>query len=69
MLKNEAIELLGGSVSSAAKAVGVSYQAVVKWPDVLPPRIADRVYAALWKQQQGGPARSRKPTASSKEAA
>lgn len=47
MLKKTAIELLGGSVSSAASEVGVSYQAVDKWPDELPPRIADRVLAAL----------------------
>lgn len=47
MLKTRAIELLGGTVSEAAKQVGVTYQAVVKWPDVLPPRIADRVLAAL----------------------
>ena len=43
MLKSKAIELLGGSVSAAAKALGVSYQAVDKWPDALPPRIAERV--------------------------
>ncbi len=47
MLKTRAIELLGGTVSEAAKQIGVTYQAVVKWPDVLPPRIADRVLAAL----------------------
>ncbi len=43
MLKTKAIELLGGTVSAAAKALGVSYQAVDKWPDVLPARIAERV--------------------------
>lgn len=47
MLKTKAIELLGGSTSAAATAIGISYQAVDKWPDVLPPRIADRVYAAI----------------------
>lgn len=47
MRKAKAIELLGGSVSSAAAAVGVTYQAVEKWPDPLPDRIADRVVAAL----------------------
>lgn len=47
MLKARAIELLGGTVASAAKAVRVSYQAVDKWPDVLPPRISDRVLAAV----------------------
>lgn len=46
MLKTKAIELLGGTVASAAKAIGVSYQAVDKWPDELPERIADRVLAA-----------------------
>ena len=50
MLKTKAIELLGGSVASAAKAVGVSYQAVEKWPEALPDRIADRVLAAVARQ-------------------
>lgn len=47
MLKSKAIELLGGSIKEAAERIGVSYQAVDKWPDELPPRIADRVLAAL----------------------
>lgn len=47
MRKDEAISLLGGSISAAADAVGVSYQAVRKWPEELPTRIADRVWAAL----------------------
>ena len=47
MLKTKAIELLGGSVSAAAQAIGVSYQAVHKWPDELPDAIADRVIAAI----------------------
>jgi hypothetical protein len=47
MDKSKAIELLGGTVSSAAERIGVTYQAVEKWPDVLPPRISDRVVAAL----------------------
>ena len=46
MKKQTAIELLGGSVSSAAKTLGVSYQAVLKWPDVLPQRITQRVVGA-----------------------
>lgn len=50
MDKQKAIELLGGSVSAAASAIGVSYHAVAKWPDVLPRRIADRVEAALYRQ-------------------
>lgn len=51
MLKTKAIELLGGSVSAAAKALGVTYQAVDKWPDVLPPRIADRVLGAYAREK------------------
>jgi transcriptional repressor of cell division inhibition gene dicB len=47
MEKQKAIEMLGGSVSLAAKKIGVSYQAVRKWPEVLSPRVADRVVAAM----------------------
>jgi len=46
MRKTEGIEVLGGSARSAAEAVGVSPQAVCDWPELLPPRIADRVIAA-----------------------
>lgn len=46
MLKQYAIKLLGGTVAAAAEAIGVSYQAVDKWPELLPPRLADRVIAA-----------------------
>ncbi len=53
MLKTEAIELLGGSIPAAAEAIGVTYQAVDKWPDELPARITDRVQAALWRKSQG----------------
>ncbi|GEQ77956.1 hypothetical protein CTTA_4961 [Comamonas testosteroni] len=52
MNKAEAIQQLGGSIPAAAKAIGVSYQAVNQWPDVLPARIVDRVQAALWRMQQ-----------------
>lgn len=47
MDKAKAIELLGGSIAAAAEAIGVTYQAVDKWPDPLPARIADRVLAVL----------------------
>lgn len=47
MLKAKALELLGGSIASAADAIGTSYQAVNQWPDELPPRISDRVVAAV----------------------
>lgn len=53
MNKQHAIELLGGSVAAAARSIGVTFQAVDKWPDVLPPRIADRVQAVLWRRSQG----------------
>lgn len=66
MDKAKAIELLGGSPASAAAAIGISYQAVDKWPDQLPARIADRVQAALWRLQQAKPKpaaiKARKPT-------
>lgn len=47
MRKSRAIELLGGTTASAAKEIGVTYQAIDKWPDDLPPRLADRVLAAV----------------------
>ena len=53
MKKSEAIELLGGTVTSAARAIGISPAAVSVWPDELRPRVADRVQAALWRIAQG----------------
>ena len=50
MLKSRAIAALGGSVAEAARRIGVTYQAVEKWPELLPPRIADRVVAALARE-------------------
>lgn len=47
MLKAHAIQLLGGTVTSAALAVRVSPAAISQWPDVLPARIEDRVLAVL----------------------
>lgn len=55
MDKTEAIRLLGGSATAAAKACGVSPQAVSGWPDPLPTRIADRIQAALWRIANGIP--------------
>ncbi|MBV7418459.1 Cro/Cl family transcriptional regulator [Comamonas sp. CMM03] len=46
MKKSDCIEILGGTPGLAAAAIGVSPQAVSDWPDVLPPRISDRVLAA-----------------------
>jgi hypothetical protein len=60
MLKTDAIGLLGGTLTTAARAIGVTPQAVRDWPEVLPARIADRVQAALWRQAQS---KKRKTTA------
>lgn len=49
MQKQKAIELLGGTVSAAAEAMGVTYQAVSGWPDELPARIAERVLGVVAK--------------------
>lgn len=51
MRKEKAIELLGGSVAAAARALNVSYQAVDKWPDELSPRVAERVIGAYAKDK------------------
>lgn len=66
MNKHQAIELLGGTVSAAADAIGVEYQAIAKWPDSLPPRLQDRVIAALVRQGKAVPKWAAKPV---KEAA
>lgn len=54
MDKREAIRLLGGTATAAARAIGITPQAVSGWPDDvdLPPAIRDRVQAALWRMQQ-----------------
>lgn len=65
MKKTDAIQLLGGSVAKAAEAIGINSQAISQWPEVLPPRIADRVQAALWRMsQQPAAGQSADPTAS-----
>lgn len=70
MLKKEAIDILGGTVTSAARAVGVSPQAVSLWPDVLTDAIRDRVQAALWRQKQSRYQRKSQPvTSNASEAA
>lgn len=58
MEKQTAIKLLGGSVTKAAQAIGISPQAVSMWPDVLTPMISDRVAAALGRMQSA----KRKPS-------
>ena len=49
MKKVRALELLGGSVASAARSLGTSYQAISKWPEMLPGRISDRVVGACYR--------------------
>lgn len=63
MTKTDAIRALGGTISSAARAIGITPQAVGQWPDELPPAIRDRVQAALWRRAQGakGGARPQAP--------
>ena len=55
MDKDHAIKLLGGTVTSAAAAVGATPSAVTQWPPELPPRLADRVQAALYRIANGIP--------------
>jgi len=59
MNKTDAINQLGGSPTSAAKAIGIKPQAVSQWPDPLTPRIADRVIAALARKKRS---KGSKPT-------
>jgi transcriptional repressor of cell division inhibition gene dicB len=51
MKKTDAINQLGGTVSAAAKACGVTSSAVSQWPEVLTKDHIDRVQAALWRKQ------------------
>jgi hypothetical protein len=53
MTKDEAIRLLGGTPTEAARAIGIASQALYGWPDELPPRIADRVWAAIARRRLG----------------
>jgi len=46
MEKARAIKCFG-TVLNLAQAIGIKHQAIYGWPDDLPPRIEDRVIAAL----------------------
>jgi hypothetical protein len=50
MKRVQAIQLLGGTPLDAALSLGVSVQAVNKWPEVLPSRISDRVLGAYMRK-------------------
>lgn len=52
MQKMEAIQALGGTIAAAARAIGITPQAVGQWPDELSPAIRDRVQAALWRHER-----------------
>lgn len=47
MPKANAIQLLGGSVSAAAKTMRVSRTAVMNWPDTLSRRVSERVVGVV----------------------
>lgn len=55
MKKQQAIEAFG-SVAALATALGISPQAIYKWPDVLPQRTADEVVGAAIRVNHGAPA-------------
>jgi hypothetical protein len=60
MTKNEAIALLGGTKSAAARAMNITRQALNGWPDgPLSAKRQDRVEAALFRKVLG-----RQPTPS-----
>lgn len=51
MNKQNAINLLGGTPTKAARAIGITSQAVQRWPGELTDKIRDRVEAALARQK------------------
>ncbi len=55
MTKTEAIQCCGGTVQALADAVGVSGSAISQWPEELPPRLRDRVQAALYRRLEACP--------------
>lgn len=52
MNKVEAIRLLGGTPKQAAEAIGVTVHAVYQWTDPLTPKVADRVQAAVSRNEK-----------------
>jgi molybdenum-dependent DNA-binding transcriptional regulator ModE len=62
MQKQKAIQLLGGSVAEAARTLGLTYQAVAKWPDDLSERLSDRVEGFLLRQEREAEAAKAKKT-------
>lgn len=68
MNKQQAIDMLGGKPSKAAKAIGITPQAVNGWPELLSDRIRDRVELAFIKLQktEGRITKSSNPKAKNK---
>ena len=65
MKKKEALDLLGGTVTSAAREIGITTNAVSRWPETLSNAISDRVQAALYRRmiaEQAQPSKRRKPS-------
>ena len=50
MKKTEAINILGGTVKKACKAIGMTHQAIYAWPDVLSPLQEGRIL--VWMRDQ-----------------
>ena len=50
MNKAKALSIFGGPAKTA-EAVGVDTSAVSQWPDELPPRLADRIIAAVARKE------------------
>jgi DNA-binding transcriptional regulator YdaS (Cro superfamily) len=69
MLKSEALAVLGPRPSDLARAIGVTPSAVSQWPEELPPRIADRVVAAIARRVQQQPFVDQMPSATVANAA
>ena len=53
MKKQTAIRLLGGTLETAAAAIGTTHQAISQWSDELTPMMEDRVQAALYRMEHG----------------
>jgi hypothetical protein len=51
MKKQTAIYFLGGTISNAARTLGISRQAVHQWPDPVPQAVADRILAHRVRQR------------------
>lgn len=68
MNKQQAIDMLGGKPSKAAKAIGITPQAVNGWPEELSDRIRDRVELAFIKlgKTKDGVTKSSTPKAKNK---